>query len=147
MRECGSCTACCQGWLASIDLDMRPGKPCKHVCDSGCSIYEDRPVSPCRQFECQWLQHPDRYDDDLRPDISGVIISGFAQWNSWNVMHLTPTGSSIHTPSLDRIKVIAKSLRTPIRWTQYQFDDDNNITSKSDHGWGPPSFIRLLDVT
>ena len=56
-RECQSCTACCDGWVAmTIDNeDIYPGRPCQHSTRQGCTIYQDRPVDPCVNFECGWM--------------------------------------------------------------------------------------------
>jgi hypothetical protein len=76
LKECGSCTKCCEGWLkASIKgHDMYPGKPCFFVeTDKGCTIYKDRPKDPCKDFSCSWLQIEDM-PNDFKPEISGVIM-------------------------------------------------------------------------
>lgn len=69
--ECGSCTACCTMFpIASI------GKPanarCPH-CDSGCLIYEDKPLT-CTEYECAYLQVTG-IPESLRPDRCGVIFT------------------------------------------------------------------------
>ena len=71
MRECGECTACC----TALDIHVL-NKPaytrCKHVTAKGCSIYEDRPKTPCQTFRCAWL---DGYlEEEDRPDLSGAIV-------------------------------------------------------------------------
>ena len=55
-RNCGMCTACCDGWLtANIrGHEMRVGVPCHFRGEGGCTIYQDRPVDPCRGFHCAW---------------------------------------------------------------------------------------------
>src|SRR5260370_37002724 len=56
-RTCGSCTACCDGWL-QIEVRghrIRPGKPCPFSVEHRCSIYSERPQHPCREFVCGWL--------------------------------------------------------------------------------------------
>ena len=60
MRECGECTACCEGWLPDESLDMYAGKACAHCRSEGCAIYETRPEEPCRTFKCAWLQDEER---------------------------------------------------------------------------------------
>ena len=76
MRECGSCTKCCEGWL-SADIkghDMYPGKPCFFVeIGIGCKDYENRPKDPCKDFLCEWIVNKD-VPEHLYPAKSGVII-------------------------------------------------------------------------
>ena len=35
VRECGECTACCEGWLPDESLDMYAGKACAHCRQRG----------------------------------------------------------------------------------------------------------------
>lgn len=75
-RTCGTCTACCDGW-ASANIyghEVAPGKPCPFVRDHRCSIYERRPLNPCRNFECAWLAAGSPFPEHFRPDRLGVIL-------------------------------------------------------------------------
>ncbi len=80
-RECGDCTACCDGWLkADVDgQNLVPGNPCKHVGPKGCGIYDSRPVHPCRVFKCHWLTDPD-LPNWLTPKNSKVILKANFVW-------------------------------------------------------------------
>jgi hypothetical protein len=75
-RECGSCTACCDGWMAGVIYghEMKPGVRCHFVQDGGCSIYERRPQSPCKSFVCGWMTPGNPFPEEFRPDRLGVII-------------------------------------------------------------------------
>jgi hypothetical protein len=81
IRECGTCTKCCEGFL-SADIrghKMFPGKPCFFVEQGvGCKDYENRPEDPCKTFLCAWKQI-DTMLDEFKPEISGVIM----QWKVW----------------------------------------------------------------
>ena len=72
-RTCGDCIACCVA--LKID-DPELSKPADQLCanctGSGCAIYETRPRT-CRDWHCLWRRMP--LADDLRPDISGVMIA------------------------------------------------------------------------
>ena len=76
-RECGDCTACCQGWLSGVahGREFYPGQPCHFVGCNGCSIYEDRPESPCKTYSCEWLRNTD-VPEWMKPSVSNVIITG-----------------------------------------------------------------------
>jgi len=56
-RNCNGCTACCDGWLAGKVNEhyFYPGKKCYYVTENGCSIYDDRPENPCKNFRCGWI--------------------------------------------------------------------------------------------
>lgn len=73
MRECGSCTACCT-WLIgdAYGWEFGNGKSCKFLCESGCSVHKARPKT-CEKYFCAWAQ--ELIDEDLRPDICGVLVS------------------------------------------------------------------------
>lgn len=73
-RECGACTACC----VTLTID-EPGlrKPADVPCANlspggGCGIYALRP-SVCRTWYCAWRKLA-QLPDELRPDISGVLL-------------------------------------------------------------------------
>ena len=79
-RECGTCTKCCEGWLAG-DIrghEMSPGKPCFFLeigigKPSGCSDYENRPEYPCKTYKCFWLGD-DTFPEEFKPEFTGVIV-------------------------------------------------------------------------
>jgi len=75
-RECGTCTACCDGWVKGTieGHDMFPGQPCFFRGQGCCTIYERRPADPCRNFVCGWLQAESPFPEDFRPDRLGVLI-------------------------------------------------------------------------
>ena len=74
-RLCGSCTACCEGWLFgdAYGFKFNIGKPCKFLNKRGCSIYEVRPADPCKTFLCHWKENTG-IPEWLQPNKSNVII-------------------------------------------------------------------------
>ena len=74
-RDCEGCTKCCEGWLWSEAYGHKfwPGRPCHFMCEKGCSIYENRPVDPCKNFKCEWLTNSD-IPEWMKPSVSNVII-------------------------------------------------------------------------
>ena len=75
MRSCGTCTACCEGWLAaSIKGEaMYPGSPCKYLSNK-CTIYNQRPKDPCINYKCEWLKD-DSIPEWMRPDRCKAILT------------------------------------------------------------------------
>jgi len=92
IRSCGDCKACCT-ILAVHELHKPANTPCKHLCETGCSIYEKRPVT-CFAWFCLWRWSP-YYDtlpddkkkireikslidlqipDNMRPDQCGIML-------------------------------------------------------------------------
>lgn len=71
-RRCGQCNACCIVMdTTAADPDAHAFRACKHVCEKGCAIYDDRPEF-CRTYRCGWLQgHLPAAD---RPDRVGLIV-------------------------------------------------------------------------
>lgn len=71
-RVCGDCDACC-----TIKAVRELGKPsqaaCRHLCQTGCAIYDQRPKS-CREYACLWRQGYINGDECWRPDQLGVVI-------------------------------------------------------------------------
>ena len=73
-RECGGCTVCCVA--PSIDkpeIQKVSGSACRHCTGSGCAIHAARPPV-CEGFFCAW-RTVDIFDEDWRPDKSGVLAS------------------------------------------------------------------------
>src|SRR5258708_29617165 len=75
-RSCGSCTACCDGWL---QIEVRghriaPGTPCPFSVEHQCSIYNERPQHPCREFICGWLAASSPLPEWMRPDKADMIL-------------------------------------------------------------------------
>lgn len=75
VRNCGDCAKCCEGWLsgAAYGHAFSPGTPCFFL-EKTCSIYNDRPVDPCRNYRCGWLSE-DTFPMWLKPSLSNLIIS------------------------------------------------------------------------
>jgi hypothetical protein len=73
-RECGECTRCCEGWLTGEIYGHKfyPSQPCFFL-GKNCTIYEDRPDTPCKAFKCEWLQN-NNFPEWLKPNISNVIV-------------------------------------------------------------------------
>lgn len=76
-NRCGECRACCVVLpIAEPELVKPAGEPCKHLCGTGCQLYNS-PQFPalCKEYLCLW-----RHDDwlnkrpDYRPDKLGVIF-------------------------------------------------------------------------
>ena len=76
IRPCDSCTECCNGWLEATihDHTMKPGVPCKYRVNTGCSIYVNRPVTPCKEFICQWA-FDFNIPDWMKPDKVKVLCT------------------------------------------------------------------------
>lgn len=75
-RTCDGCTACCDGWLygSAHGYEFYPGRKCHFVGSDGCSIYKDRPKSPCKTYKCVWLTDGD-IPQWMKPNLSNVIIT------------------------------------------------------------------------
>jgi len=76
-KTCGDCSECCKGHLHGevYGHKFTKGVPC-HYHDNGCSIYENRPESPCKTYQCFWLKDEKfKVPMWLRPDKSGVIAT------------------------------------------------------------------------
>jgi len=114
MRECGDCTACCEGWLPDKALDMYAGKPCKHRTQGGCSIYSERPENPCKTFRCAWLDEEATFPNEMRPDLCGAIVLQARYWREWNVMRATPVGPEIPSETLEWLRLYTQNLDVPL---------------------------------
>ena len=75
LRSCGECARCCEGWLSGsvYGHPLSRGNPCFFL-EKTCSIYQDRPVEPCRNYRCAWLSE-DIFPMWMKPSLVSVIIS------------------------------------------------------------------------
>jgi len=75
-RQCGTCTACCDGWVKGTILghEMKPGQPCHFRGEGCCTIYERRPVDPCRNFICAVAAGGKPVSRGIQADRLGVLI-------------------------------------------------------------------------
>jgi hypothetical protein len=56
MKSCDGCTACCSSFTTLLD-GLKPDKngSCSNLCETGCSIYNDRPTL-CKEYSCLYTQ-------------------------------------------------------------------------------------------
>jgi hypothetical protein len=72
-RACDACTVCCTELkIETPEFRKAASTACKHLCGTGCGIYETRPAV-CQQFLCGWRLFPE-LTDDWRPDLSGILV-------------------------------------------------------------------------
>src|SRR5664279_683832 len=132
-RACGSCTACCDGWL-KIEVrghQVYPGKACPFSVEHRCSIYQDRPQHPCREFICGWLVGSSPLPDWMRPDKSELIfLPANFMWRGLRVDVAVPAGERPKQKALDWLKKFSSEKKRPFI---YQIGDDW-------FAFGPPDF-------
>jgi len=135
-RACGSCTACCEGWAEGEirGHKMFAGQHCHFLQDGACTIYEERPQSPCRNFVCGWLLPGSPFPEHFRPDRSGVIIVPL-RWRGRAAFVLLSAGRDPDDAMLAWLKPYAQRTGTPFF---YQRDGERV-------GYGPPEFqVEML---
>jgi hypothetical protein len=142
-RECGSCTACCEGWLSADALDMRPGRACRHCTEQGCAIYENRPEDPCVRFKCAWLEDQGQYPDEMRPDRSGVIAIRGRKWRNWKVLLAIPAGQSVPQESLEWLRKHAQKSGLPLVFHERLVTDGEFAGAKA-RAYGSPVFADAV---
>lgn len=145
-RECGECTACCEGWLYSEKMNLRPGSRCVHCSASGCGIYDDRPEAPCRKFRCAWLADGETVPDEMRPDQCGAIIMLDRKWNGWNIIKAVPTGEAIPDETMEWLKAYARKNNIPLLF-QYNLVKDGRYYGQKYMGYGPPAFLKHVEAS
>jgi hypothetical protein len=109
-RQCGPCTACCDGWLKITvrGHEVRPGKPCPFSSGHDCSIYATRPQDPCREFICGWLDRNSPLPQWMRPDKAGLILlpANFT-WRGLRVDVAVPVDQGPKTKALEWLKTFS----------------------------------------
>ena len=128
-RSCGECTKCCEGYLDGNirGQEMTLGKPCFLVeIGKGCTDYENRPESPCKTFQCDWLTNKD-VPEVLKPDNSRVILTTVVE-NNIEYMKIIEAGgkldSEILTWALEYSLHNSKNISWSILGNLFWFGDD-----------------------
>ena len=146
-RVCQPCTACCDGWVRMVidGVAVYPGHPCPHSTGSGCDDYQPRPVDPCRNFNCGWIQQGSPLPDELRPDLGGVmVLPAVRHWWGHAVDVAVPVGREIPQASLDWLKQFALQQQRPLLYLEQDsgeadFRPDQNVVA-----FGPPEFQQMI---
>jgi Fe-S-cluster containining protein len=117
-RSCGECTACCDGNLKSNSHGnvFKDRNPCIFLVNKLCSIYNDRP-NTCRNYQCAWSQY--LLDEDLRPDLSGVLVSVEKDLNDGQFLKVIQIKENVDFEILDRIKANTKKLNAKTIFVAY----------------------------
>ena len=146
-RQCGKCTACCDGWLAA-EINGEPltlGKPCRYSSKKGCGIYETRPQFPCREFVCGWVIPNSPLPDWMRPSECGAIVFPWFEWRYQVVINAVPVGNKIPKRTLDWLMAAAKQQKRPLIWTEHIRDGEKFVGTRWS-GFGPPSFMEIFQA-
>jgi hypothetical protein len=133
LRTCGECTACCDGWL-QIEVHGHPvglGKPCLYRVEQGCSIYDERPQHPCREFVCGWLVASSPLPDWMRPDKSDLIM--LAANSFWQGLPVDVIVAASRRPKQKALDWLMKFSTENRRCLIYQIDEEW-------FAFGPPAF-------
>ena len=132
-RSCGTCTKCCEGYLVATvgDIQLFPGKPCHFLeMGSGCSVYEDRPVDPCRVFKCGWLSDP-MIPEWIKPNLSDAI---FIRYHSDPDAPLDTIDAYEHTKLVEAGSKLGSQV---LSWAVAHHTSNRiNLTWEYDHGTG-----------
>ena len=150
MRECGNCSACCDGWIANRIafgdevIEVYPGQHCRHCSGTGCSIYEDRPQSPCREFSCMWLERESEFPEEMRPDRSGAIVVEDMPFADWDVITAIPVGLEIPDLTLNWLRLYSNQLGLPLVYNERE-EVDGKLTGLGRQSYyGPDAFIDAV---
>lgn len=113
MRECGTCTKCCEG---SISVDVRGYEILHRGCpfvklEKGCGIHSERPAG-CAQFFCGWIKD-ESIPEHFKPNMSNTII--LLPLSQPKILGLVPTEGTVAAEMLE--------------WAQ-SYADEHNLTIK-----------------
>jgi len=144
-RACGPCTACCEGWAEGEIRGhrMSPGRPCHFLTPaprgpaqaSPCTIYDERPESPCRRFVCGWLAAGSAFPEHFRPDLSGFILVPM-RWRERPAWVMLPAGRDPDEAALRWMQARARATGEPFFYER----QGERV------GYGPPAFQMEMQL-
>lgn len=91
------------------------------MCKNGCSIYEQRPEDPCKNFKCEWLNN-ESIPHWMKPNSINVIIYKRSE-NDQEFLEFTEAGSKLDPKVLSWI------------FMEYAKGNLKNIKYQLDGGW------------
>jgi hypothetical protein len=146
-RHCGSCTACCDGWLVAEIEGKRvaPGHPCHHSTPKGCAIYATRPKYPCQDFVCGWVRWDSPLPSWMRPDQCGAIVFLWYDWQDQKVINAVPVGEKIPEHTLNWLKDYAQMNGRPLLFIERMLENGKIVGARC-LGFGPRSFIEKVEM-
>jgi hypothetical protein len=112
---------------------MFPGQHCHFLSEGACTIYEERPQSPCRNFVCGYLAPGSPFPEDFRPDKTGVIIVPM-RWQGRPAYVLLAAGNDPSADMLAWMQVHARATGSPFF---YAVNGERT-------GYGPPEFQQEM---
>jgi hypothetical protein len=122
-----------------------PGKPCPHSTGKGCDDYENRPVDPCRTFECAWVKKDSVLPDHFRPNECGaLVIDGVLEWQGLKVDLAVPVGREIPEETLNWLKQFAEQKMRPLMYQQQDPEVDILEKTPLTLAYGPPAFQQWV---
>jgi hypothetical protein len=96
---------------------MFPGQHCHFLTDGACTIYEERPQSPCRNFVCGYLAPGSPFPEAFRPDKTGVIIVPM-RWQGRPAYVLLSAGNDPSAEMLAWVQAHARATGSPFFYAQ-----------------------------
>lgn len=120
---------------------MSPGKVCKNLGMQGCTIYNERPEDPCRNFNCLW-RSAEFLSDELRPDRSGAIVVA-TKLLDWPVVQVVPTHTEkVPERALHQAMLLAAGAGVPI--IEVCREEENGEIVMTQTVYGPPAFVEAM---
>lgn len=146
-RSCGTCTACCDGW---VQMEIHgtaviPGSPCPHSTGKGCAIYPDRPVEPCVNFNCGWINKNSPLPGWMHPPKGKcIVLFDKLRWNETPVDLAMPVGVKIPPRSLEWLKAFAEQHGRPLIYTEQIMQKGQFTNQQKVLGHGSAEFQQSL---
>ena len=134
MRECGSCQKCCEGHLhgEANGYAFWKSRKCHFLNKCGCSIYEDRPVDPCKSYRCMCLADDKQAIPEwMKPDEVNAILTHRTNGNIEHI-ELLEAGETL------RSEVLSWAIL-------YALNNNLNLKYQINGGWnqiGSPEFLK-----
>lgn len=96
---------------------MFAGQHCHFLTEGACTIYNERPQSPCRNFVCGWLMPGSPFPEAFRPDRVGVIIVP-SSWHERPAYVLLSAGKDAGPEMLAWMQAFARQTGSPFYYQQ-----------------------------
>ena len=84
------------------------------------------------------------FPEDMRPDVSGVIVLGGRPWREWDVLRAVPVGAEIPPQTLERLRIYTQQKDIPLVFYDHETKDGSFTGKGRQRAYGSEKFAEAV---